>query len=170
MDKKNSIWSKYSCRVPLKPCLVLQIQNVVKLYKAEQCKSEVEHHSIGVETRLSSGVADKSKNEYLIFLLTRFWTFLFFFHDRETFFSVWRASWRMLGVLGSSPIPPWVFSSIHGCFPPFGVGEEDGLLLGDGDANGRHNWSIEWLSRILGNCLHLLFGFHVFLVSSICKP
>jgi len=31
--------------------------------------------------------------------------------------------------LGSSPTPPWVFSSIHGGFPSFGVGEEDRCKL-----------------------------------------
>jgi len=73
-------------------------------------------------------------------------------------------------VLGSSPTPPWVFSSIHDDFPPFGVGEGDGLRLGDGDTNGRRNWSMEGLPRTLGEGLHLLFGFHFFPISSICKP
>jgi len=34
-------------------------------------------------------------------------------------------------------------SSIHGGFPPCRVGEEDELRIGDGDVNGRRNWSIE---------------------------
>jgi len=48
-------------------------------------------------------------------------------HDRETLLGAWRASWRLLGVLGSSLTPPWVFSSIHGGFLPFNAGEEYGL-------------------------------------------
>jgi len=28
-------------------------------------------------------------------------------------------------------------------FPPFGVREEDGLQIGDGDVNERRNWSID---------------------------
>ena len=62
------------------------------------------------------------------------------FHDRETLLGAWRASWRLLGVLGSSSTPLWVFSFIHDVFPTFGVGEEDGLRFGDGDSNGRLEW------------------------------
>ena len=40
-------------------------------------------------------------------------------------------------------------------FPPFGVGEEDGLRLENGDVNERHNWSMEWLLRTLGEGLHI---------------
>jgi len=40
-------------------------------------------------------------------------------HHKETLLGAWRASWRLLGVLGNSPTPPWVFSSIHGGFFPF---------------------------------------------------
>jgi len=54
-------------------------------------------------------------------------------------------------------------------FPPFGVGEEDGLQIGGVDAKGRHNWSMEKLLKTLGEGLHLLLGFHFFLISSICK-
>jgi len=54
-------------------------------------------------------------------------------------------------------------------FPLFGVGEEDGLRIEDRDANGRRNWSMEQLPRTLGEGLHLLFGFHFFPISSICK-
>jgi len=75
----------------------------------------------------------------------------------------------LLGVLGISPTPPWVFSSIHGDFPFFGVGEEDGLRIGDGDANGRRNWNMEQLPRTLEEGLHLLLGFHFFPISSIFK-
>jgi len=57
-------------------------------------------------------------------------------------------------------------------FPPspFGVGEKDGLRLGDGDVKGRHNCSMEWLLRTLGEGFHLLFNFHFCPISSICKP
>jgi len=54
-------------------------------------------------------------------------------------------------------------------FPLFRVGKEDELQIGDGDANERHNWSMEQLPRTLGEGLHILFGFHFFPISSICK-
>jgi len=54
-------------------------------------------------------------------------------------------------------------------FPPFGVGEEDGLRIGGVDAKGRRNWSIEKLLRTLGEGLHLLFGFNLFSISLISK-
>jgi len=54
-------------------------------------------------------------------------------------------------------------------FPPFGVGEEDGLQIEGVDAKGRHNWSMDQLLRTLGEGLHLLFGFHLFPISLICK-
>jgi len=90
--------------------------------------------------------------------------------DTETLLEAWKTSWRLLGVLGNSSTPPWVFSSIHGDFSPFGVGEEDVLRIGDGDANGRCNWSMEQLLRTLREGFHILFGFHLFLISSFCKP
>jgi len=54
-------------------------------------------------------------------------------------------------------------------FPLFGVGEEDGLRIGDGDTDGRRNWSMEQLPITLGEDLHILFGFPFFSISSICK-
>jgi len=54
-------------------------------------------------------------------------------------------------------------------FPPFGVGEEDGLRIGGVDAKGMHNWSMKQLLRTLGEGLHLLFVFHLFPISLICK-
>jgi len=54
-------------------------------------------------------------------------------------------------------------------FPLFGVGEEDELRIRDGDTNERRNWSMKQLPRTLGEGLHLLFGFHFFPISSICK-
>jgi len=51
----------------------------------------------------------------------------------------------------------------------FGVEKEDGLRIGDGDANRRRNWSMEQLPRSLGEGLPILFGFDFFLISSICK-
>jgi len=63
-------------------------------------------------------LADMSKNGFLNLFLARVWQFLIL-HNRETLLGAWRASWRLLGVLGNSPTPPWVFSSIHGGFSPF---------------------------------------------------
>ena len=63
-------------------------------------------------------LADMSKNEFLNLFLARVWQFLIL-HNRETLLGAWRASWRLLGVLGNSPTPPSVFSSIHGGFFPF---------------------------------------------------
>jgi len=82
------------------------------------------------------------ENGYLILLLGRVWSFLIL-HDRETLLGAWKASWRLLGVLGSSHTTHWVFSFIHGGFHPLEDGEEDGLQFGYEDANGRHNWSME---------------------------
>jgi len=109
-----------------------------------------------------------SKNGFLILFLERIRPFLIW-HNRETLLGAWRASWKLLGVLGSSPTSPWVFSSIHDGFPPFGVGEEDGLQIGGIDVKGRHNWSMEQLLRTLGEGLHLLFGLYFFPISLICK-
>jgi len=72
-------------------------------------------------------------------------------------------------VLGISPTPSWVFSFIRGGFPLFWGWKKDGLQIGDGDVNRRYNWSMKKLPRTLGEGLHLLFGFHFFLISSIFK-
>ena len=80
-----------------------------------------------------------------------------------------RGPWRLFGVLGSSPTPPWVFKLHQWWFCPFWVEEEDGSQIGDGDAKGRRKWSMEQLPRTLGKALHLLFGSNFFPISSICR-
>ncbi|KAG2407732.1 uncharacterized protein HKW66_Vig0025540 [Vigna angularis] len=51
--------------------------------------------------------------------------------------NAWKGSWRLFGMLRSSPSPPWVFSFIHGGFSPFGVEDEDELRIGGADTNER---------------------------------
>jgi len=79
------------------------------------------------KTRLSGGVADMSKNRFLILFLARVWTVPYFAPQRNTFGclesllevarGVGKLSHSSLGLLLHSW---WVF-------PLFGVGEEDGL-------------------------------------------
>ncbi|KOM34549.1 hypothetical protein LR48_Vigan02g069900 [Vigna angularis] len=53
--------------------------------------------------------------------------------------------------------PPKLHSSprvtVRGSWRLFQV-EEDGSRIGDGDANGKRNWSVEQLQRTLGKAMH----------------
>jgi len=71
-------------------------------------------------------------------------------HDKETVLSGWRASWSLLRVLGNSHTPPWVFSSIHGGFPPFWG------WRGRWVANLR--WRLEWEAQLEHGVLAKNFG------------
>jgi len=44
-----------------------------------------------------------------------------------------------------------------------------GYGIRDGDANGRHNWSMEQYSRTLGEGLFLLYGSNFFPILQFCK-
>jgi len=183
--RKYWFWSKYPRQAPLESRLVLQIHNVVKLAKAERQKSRLSLIPLAFSS------AERQKSRLSAILLAFFgrwalarwhvekWVFKLvsreglviphFFHNRETLLGAWRASWRLLGVLGNSPTPPWVFSSIHGGFSPFwgwrGRWVTNWRCWCEGEAQLEHGAA----AKNLGRGLHLLFGFHLFPISLICK-
>ena len=104
---------------------MLQIQNVVKLPKVEHWKIGVERHmaerwKVGlnaIQFVKPSAECCWDKAERWHRWHVKKWIFNLVSREGLVHSSFCTIE-RLLGVLGSSPTPPWVFSSIHGGFSP----------------------------------------------------